>query len=348
MSKAAEKYDAVFYEAFAEEVKELEKYLPPDKKYLFTWKTIQESGHKFPSAPVISCRTQSRIPPEWADRLTGIVTRSTGYDHITGYLETTGKNIPCAYLPEYAARAVAEQAMMMWTALLRNINSQTQAMKTFHRDNLTGREIAGRTITVIGVGQIGSQIVDLADGLHMNVLGFDLVRNPELAECCNLEYADSLPEALQASDIAVCALSLTNKTRGMIDLELLKNLPEGAIFVNISRGEIVPARNLLHLIQEGHLGGVGLDVFENEKELAAVLRDGAKIENFEEDVRESLEATLQLMEHPRAIMTPHNAFNTMESVERKSRKTAENLMAFRETGNFITPAPSPDAVEKTI
>lgn len=327
------KFDVVFYEAFEEEETELRKHLPNYKKYYFTWKTIQEAGHANPPAPIISTRTQSKIPLEWREELTAIITRSTGYDHITAYLKAAEIDIPAAYLPDYAGRAVAEQAMLLWTALIRKLPEQQEAVKTFARDGLTGNELVNKTITVAGVGRIGSQIVDIAKGLHMNVLGVDIAPNEEL----DITYV-SMEEGVAKADIFVCALSLTEITHGMLNHDLLKNLPKGAIFVNIARGEISPSEDILQLLREGIIKGIGLDVYDCEKELVGVLRDGedkGSIEVIEK--LNSVAATLELIDHPHVITTPHNAFNTEESVERKCLHTAQNFVNFIEKGEFLTP-----------
>ena len=137
------KYSAAFYEAFEEEEKALKSFLPSGYDYFFTWKTIQEEHGKSgkPYSNIISTRTQSKIPDEWSGELTGIITRSTGYDHIRDYLSRNSAKIAAAYLPDYAARAVAEHAMMLWTCLLRKSQALKIAFETFHRDSLTGREI---------------------------------------------------------------------------------------------------------------------------------------------------------------------------------------------------------------
>ena len=327
---------AVFYEAFEEEEKILVKVLPKEFKYLFTWKTIQESGHKAPPAKVISTRTQSKFPVEWADKLDAIITRSTGYDHVADYLNRTGARISAAYLPEYAARPVAEQALMMWTALLRNLTAQRKSFATFHRNGLTGREIRNRRITVIGVGRIGGEIVDMAHGLKMRVLGVDIKPRPEMKKQYGLKYV-SLKEGLKNADIAVCALPLTEITRGMLDYETLKLMPGNSIFINVGRGEVSPSLDLLKLLNEGIFGGIGLDVYDFEKELASVLRDGKKLSKLNSEARKSVTAVLKLMKSQNVILTPHNAFNTEESVERKSLRTAENIAAYFKTGKFLTP-----------
>lgn len=331
--KSEKKYDAVFYEAFEEEEVQLRKYLPKEKNYHFTWKTIQESGNSHPPAPVISLRTQSKIPLAWKSDIDAFITRSTGYDHITAYLAEAELEIPAAYLPDYAGRAVAEQAMLLWTALIRKLPEQQEAVKTFFRDGLTGKELVNKTITIAGVGRIGSQIVDIAKGLKMKVLGVDIVPNKSLG----IKYV-SMKEGVANADIFVCALSLTDTTRGMLNYNLLKNFPKGAIFVNIARGEISPSEDILHLLREGIIGGIGLDVYDCEKELAGVLRDG-KNKGDMEDIEKinSVAATLELIGHPHVITTPHNAFNTEESVERKCLHTAQNFANFTEKGEFLTP-----------
>lgn len=330
-------YEVAFYEAFEEEAEQLKKLLPAGHKYFFTWKSIQESGHEKPVAGIISTRTQSKFPPAWIDLIDGIITRSTGYDHVSAYFKECGKKVKAAYLPEYAARAVAEQAMIHWTALLRVLPKQLDCMKTFHRDGLTGREIQGRTIAVCGVGRIGSQIVDIAHGLGMKVIGVDILPRPELcSKYPDFKYAP-LDEAIASADIAVCALPLTDSTRGILDKTRLGRIRKGAIFVNIARGEISPTEDLLELLEAGILSGVGLDVYDCEKDIAAVLRDGADISSIPENRRKSVAAALTLMKHPQAILTPHNAFNTDESVYRKSLETAKNLEKYFSTGSFISP-----------
>ena len=329
-------FSAVFYEAFEEEEKILRKVLPKEYKYLFTWKTIQESGHKAPPAKVISTRTQSKFPMEWAGSLSAIISRSTGYDHVASYLIQANSNISAAYLPEYAARPVAEQALMMWTALLRNFTLQKKSFETFHRDGLTGREIRNCRITVIGVGRIGGEIVDIAHGLKMKILGVDIKPRTEMKKQYGLKYV-SLLEGLKNADVAVCALPFTEITRGMLNYKTLKVMPGNSIFINVGRGEVSPSEDLLKLLNEGILSGIGLDVYDFEKELASVLRDGTALSKLKPEARKSVAAVLKLMKYQNAILTPHNAFNTEESVERKSRRTAENLAAYLKTGKFLTP-----------
>ena len=236
MTSCSASFDAVFYEAFEEEEKILREFLPSGLNCLFTWKTIQESGHVLPPSGIISTRTQSEFPEEWSGKLSAIITRSTGYDHVTSYIRKTGKEnkISCACLPDYAARAVAEQAMLMWTALSRKIKIQMKSFEAFNRDGLTGFEVLGKTILVAGVGRIGSQIVEIASGLGMKPIGFDISPRKDLEEKFSLKYL-ALEDALPSADIVVCALPLTNDTCGLFNYNILSKLRKGALFINIAR-----------------------------------------------------------------------------------------------------------------
>jgi D-lactate dehydrogenase len=107
----------------------------------------------------------------------------------------------------------------------------------------------------------------------------------------------------------------------------------GAIFVNISRGELSPSAELLAALDAGQLSGVGLDVYNHEAELAVALR--TKHPSSEAEVQ----ATLELARRDDVICTPHNAFNSFEAVERKSDHSVQQIVALRDNGRFLWPAP---------
>ena len=317
--------DVFFFEAFTQEAECLEQFLPASVTAGFTWQTIQEYGAKEPPAELISIRTQSRIPASWRDNLSGVLTRSTGYDHILTFLCHCSKDIPCGHLPPYCSRAVAEQAMLMWIALMRNLKAQTLNFQGFNRNGLTGRECEGKTLLVVGVGNIGNEVVRIGKGLGMRVLGVDIVKRYD-----NLDYV-TIEQGLDAADIIVCAMNLTAENRHYFKYDLLKQARPGVIFINISRGEQSPSTDLLRLLEEKHLGGVGLDVFNHESELAHSLRGGF-ISSDKEVVN-----TLKLQKHANVILTPHNAFNTSEALVRKSRLSVKQVDNFLKYGEFLWP-----------
>ena len=313
-----------FYEAFEEEHQALLANGAGALDSGFTWKTIQEYGSPEPPAPIISVRTQSAIPPEWAPKLQAILTRSTGYDHLTRYCRATGKNAPlCGYLPLYCNRSVAEQALTLWMALLRRLPEQMEHFSSFARDGLTGREAAAKRLLVIGVGKIGSEIVSIGRGLKMEVRGIDLVhRLPDL------EYV-SYEEGAPWADIIAVAMNLTDANAGYFSTERLGMLKPGALLVNIARGEFTPLAPLAEAIESGRLGGAGLDVFEQETKVGPNLRNNADLDKSSPLYR--------LSQAKNVILTPHNAFNTAEAVQRKSQQSVEQLRNLLEKGAFIWP-----------
>ena len=212
-------------------------------------------------------------------------------------------------------------------ALLRNLQTQIDNFPRFNRDGLTGRECAHKTLLVVGVGNIGYEVVRIGRGLDMNVLGVDIVeRHPSVV------YVP-INEGLPAADIIVCAMNLTADNPGYFSYRLLQKAKPGAVFINISRGELSPAGDLLRLLDENHLVGVGLDVFNHESELAGSLREGRKSNDSE------VVDLLQLGGRPNVILTPHNGFNTREAVARKARLSVEQAEHFLKHGEFLRPVP---------
>lgn len=322
------KYDVYFYEAFAEEAEALQRFLPPRLRAGFTWQTVQEAGDAAPPARIVSVRTQSHIPTDWGRVLDGILTRSTGYDHIVTWMSALDAPIPAGYLPHYCSRAVAEQACLLWMALLRRMPRQLAQFATFHRDGITGRECKGRAITVFGVGNIGSEIVKIAHGLEMDVRGVDLVRRHKW-----VKYVTP-GDGLLRADIIVCAMNLTAANENYFNFDTLQRVKPGALFINIARGELSPPDDLRRLLEAGILAGVGLDVYTHEKDLAVALRGGTGA-----TATAAVAATLALTARPDVLALPHNAFNTIEAVERKAAQSMEAIAAFRDKKRFPHPVP---------
>ena len=325
--------DVYFYETFAEEKELLQKYLPKNCTAEFTPATIQESKHQNTEAKLISIRTQSRIPADWQ---VPVISRSTGFDHLTEH----AKKVPCGYLPHYCNRAVAEQAMVLWMNLLRKMPAQIKHFHTFNRDALTGRELQGKKVVIFGVGKIGYEIHQLAKALGMEPFGVDIYHNYQ-----DVQY---LPpeEGVKSADIIVCAMNLFANNKGYFHYNFLKQAKQGALFVNISRGELSPTKDLLKLLQEEHLGGVALDVFENEDIIAEQLRNrwsGAEATGKLVDEKigklEEVKVLLELQRHHNVILTPHNSFNTHEAVERKCRQTVQQIESFLQKGELVWKVP---------
>jgi D-lactate dehydrogenase len=319
--------DIVFYEAFDEEQKAIKKHLPDNIRAAYTPKTIQEAKEKITPARIISIRTQSYVPLSWVKNLDGILTRSQGYDHLLAFRQDAGSVVACGYLGGYCARAVAEHAILMMMALMRKLKQQIRQFRSFARDGLTGGECQGKQLLVIGVGNIGAEAVALAKGLNMAVRGVDIA--PGLA---GLDYV-SLPRGLAWADAAICALPLTGQTVNMLDYAAFQSAKPGLTFINIARGEISPVKDLKRLLDEGILGGIGMDVYPQEGVLADSLRAG------KDETAPETRDILKLAQDERVIFTPHNAFNTQEALERKAALTSAAIVSFLKERTFPHPVP---------
>ena len=327
---SAEPFDAYFYEAFAEEAERLLAHASDTGLRIgYTPQTIQETGHTTPPAPIISVRTQSVLPTEWAPNLKGLLSRSTGYDHLTAYQAALGEGAPAlGYLPTYCVRAVAEQAMLLWTSLFRRLPRQLAQFDSFERDHLSGLENSDKVMALFGVGNIGHEIWQIATALGIEVLGVDPVRRHE-----NVTYVPA-ETALARADLIVCAMNLTSKNHAYFTSERLAQTKRSPILVNIARGEFTPALVLEEALAGGILSGIALDVYNEEPTLAPALRTGKHTQLTADN-----EALLRLRPHPDVILTPHNSFNTLEAVERKSEQSIRALLHFRQTGEFLWPLP---------
>ena len=312
-----------FYEAFKEEAAELSSLLGTNISYDYSDKTIQELGHADPPARLISIRTQSTIPIEWTEKIDGVLSRSTGYDHLVRYQSKIRKKLPLGYLEEYATRAVAEQTMLMVQALLRKLPLQLKQFGTFERDGLTGGECLGKNLLVVGVGRIGSEIITIAKGLGFVVKGVDIKRDKPAVEYVSKE------EGIAWADVVVCSMNLTPENTGYFNYDYLKQSRPGCIFVNIARGEHSPISDLLQLVKERKVGGVGLDVYEDESSLAVILRNAGV------NTMKSVSEIRALAAYPNVLLTPHNAFNTIDAVRRKSRMSVEQVEHFLSHKDFI-------------
>lgn len=319
----ADAMDVFFFEAFAEEEELLRTALPGHVSAGFFAGAVQESeAMDAPPARIISIRTQSVPPNTWRGEVEAVLSRTTGYDHIGAWTANIARSPVCGYLPEYCTRAVAEQAAMLWMALLRKLPAQISQMNQFNRSGITGTECDGKNILVVGVGRIGGEVVNIARGLGMNVKGVDPVRKRD-----DVEYVD-FDTGLSSADVLVCAMNLTDANRGFFKYDRLAACRKGMIFVNVSRGELSPAGDLATLLKQERLGGVGLDVYNDEPAVSVGLRSGVGVGRGEAaDV-------LSLASCKNAILTPHNAFNTSEALNRKASQTVEQAVCFLKNGRF--------------
>lgn len=258
-----------------------------------------------------------------------VATRSTGFDHID-LEECAKRGITVTNVPSYGENTVAEHSFALILALSRKIVQsfeRTERMDFTNRDGLQGFDLRGRTLGVVGIGNIGVWTARIGVAFGMEVIAYDVKHNDELAVSIGFTYVDSLEELLKRSDVISLHVPYLKATHHLINKENIKLIKRGAILVNTARGAVVDTEALLIALEEGILSGVGLDVFEGEEDLFEDIALYSK--HLKRD--EALQTLLQnhaLIARNDVILTPHNAFNSVEAVDRLFQTNVHNIMSF--------------------
>lgn len=256
-----------------------------------------------------------------------ITTRSTGFDHID--LKTCNdKNILVANVPSYGENTVAEHTFALILALSRKIYPSLEKTKKgdFSVENLRGFDLKDKTIGVVGVGNISRHVIRFAQGFDMNILAFDIREDQKLARELNFKYV-TLDYLFTNSDIVTLHVPYNKATHHMINLKTLKLFKKDCYLINTARGGICDTTALLEGLRQGIFAGLGLDVLEEEcfiKEERELLTSAFKKTC---DLKAILENHI-LINQPNVIITPHNAFNSKEALQRILDTTVKNIKAF--------------------
>ncbi len=256
-----------------------------------------------------------------------ITTRSTGFDHID--LETCQKeNILVSNVPTYGENTVAEHTFALILALSKKIHLSMERTKEgdFSLENLRGFDLKGKTLGVVGTGNIGRHVIRMAKGFSMNILAYDVKEDQKFAEKIGFKYVP-LDNLLKNSDIITLHVPHNKATHHLINLKILETLKEGCYLINTARGGICDTMALLKGLKQGTFAGLGLDVLEEEcfiKEERELLTSTFK-KNC--DLKTILENHI-LINQPNVIITPHNAFNSKEALMRILDTTIENIKSF--------------------
>ena len=271
----------------------------------------------------------SRITREVLDRLPNlkmIATMSTGFDHID-VDACRERNIAVCNVPRYGDATVAEFAFGLILALVRRFRPTFERVDRgdFSRAGLQGMDLSGKTLGLIGTGRIGSHLARIAHAAGMKVIAYDTRPNPALTEEYGVRYMD-LNDLLSEADVISLHVPDTEATHHLINAERLRLVKPTALLVNTARGGVVDTRAVADALREGRLAGVALDTFEGERVWIEEEFAGAD-EAPADELRDALES-FSLLHSDRAILTPHNAFNTREAVERILATSIENIKAF--------------------
>jgi D-lactate dehydrogenase len=256
-----------------------------------------------------------------------IATRSTGVDHIDR--DYCGEHdIVVANVPAYGDNTVAEHVFALLLAISHRLIDAVDRTRRgdFTQGGLQGFDLEGKTIGVVGTGRIGLHAARIARGFGMNVLAYDIEQNEQAACDIGFRYVD-LPDLLAGSDVVTLHVPGTETTKHMIGADQFGQMKEGAVLINTARGPVVDVQAMVKALADGRLSAAGLDVLPEEP----VIREEAELLRSAFSKEHNLEALLAdniLMRVRRVIVTPHNAFNTREAVQRIMDTTRENIESF--------------------
>ncbi|PIR96971.1 MAG: hydroxyacid dehydrogenase [Candidatus Doudnabacteria bacterium CG10_big_fil_rev_8_21_14_0_10_41_10] len=260
-------------------------------------------------------------------RLKLVATNSTGFDHIDlGEAKKSGVKV-CT-VPFYGENTVAEHTFAMILAISRKIVRSVNRTRRgkFVLDGLRGFDLKGKTIGVVGTGHIGQHVIRIAHGFEMKILAYSIKKDRTLESKYPLQYVN-LEKLLKNSDIVTLHAPYKKETHHMINRQNIKKFKPGSLLINTARGGLVETSALLWALQKRILAGAGLDVLEEE---GIITEDKAMISGYHE--RKDLAVVLadhKLMSLDNVIVTPHNAFNSDESVRRIIETTITNIKAWK-------------------
>jgi len=247
-----------------------------------------------------------------------IALRCAGYNNVD--LKFAHNRIKVVRVPAYSPYAVAEHAIGMILMLNRKLHRAYIRTRdhNFSLDSLTGFDLKGKTVGVIGTGKIGRVFADICKGFGMNIIGFD---PQESTEFCG-EYV-SLDKLLKSSDIISLHCPLTKDNQYLINENSISKMKKGAYIINTSRGKLVDTQALISGLKKGQIGAAGLDVYEEETDLF--------FEDFSDEIIRD-DTLSSLISMPNVIVTSHQAFLTKEALSAIAETTVKNLNDFFKNG----------------
>ena len=240
-----------------------------------------------------------------------IALRCAGYNNVD--VRHAFRKIHVARVPAYSPYAVAEHAMAMLLTSVRRIHKAYNRTKDFNFSlaGLTGFDLHGKTVGVIGTGKIGRVFIDICHGFGMKVLAYD--KFP--ADGVPAEYV-TLERLLAESDVISLHCPLTDETYHMINEQTISTMKTGVVVINTSRGALIAADDLLDGIKSRKIGAACLDVYEEESDI------------FFEDVSGHImedDTLARLITMPNVLVTSHQAFLTSEALDNIAETTVSNL-----------------------
>ena len=250
-----------------------------------------------------------------------IAQRCAGFNNVD-VVTAKQNNITVVRVPAYSPHAVAEHALALIMTLNRKTHKAYNRVRegNFSLDRLTGFDLFGKTVGVIGTGKIGECFARIMYGLGCKVVAFDIIVNKEL-EILGIKYL-SLKEVLEQSNIVSLHCPLTEQTKHLINSETLGLMKNGAMLINTSRGALVDTKAVIDVLKNGKLGYLGLDVYEQEEKL------------FFHDLNENVitdDVLVRLLGFPNVLITSHQGFLTDEALTQIAMVTLQNISDFEKS-----------------
>jgi D-3-phosphoglycerate dehydrogenase len=238
------------------------------------------------------------------DKLKVISRYGAGVDRVD-IAAAKAKNIVVCNTPGVNAQAVADLAMGLVLCVARKLPLLDRKTKEGRWVRSTGVELFGKTLGVLGLGAAGKAVAKRAQGFSMKVLAYDPYVDASYAEVNGIAVSD-FDRLIRESDVVSLHLPLNEKTRHILDGGAMRAMKRGAILINTARGGLIDERVACELLRSGHLGGLGLDAYEEEPPRPAFLSD--------------------LFEMDNVVLTPHTGAHTAEAIAEMANFSVQNLI----------------------
>ena len=251
-----------------------------------------------------------------------VALRCAGFNNVD--LPTAERlGIKVVRVPAYSPYSVAEHTVGLILTLNRKIHRAFTRVRegNFSLDGLLGFDLHGRTVGIVGTGQIGAVVCRIMAGFGCRLLGFDLHPNAE-CDTLGMNYV-SLKQILTESDIITLHCPLTPETHYLINAKTVKQMKSGVMLINTSRGAVIDTKAVIDGLKSGKIGALGIDVYEEEGDY------------FFEDLSQQVitdDVLARLLTFPNVVMTAHQAFFTQEALQAIADTTLKNLQEIEETG----------------
>ncbi len=300
-----------------------------DHEILFFDEPLSENTPGIDTFEAVVIFIHSQMNKEFLDKMPNlklISTMSTGFDHID-MEECRRRGITVCNVPTYGETVVAEHTFALLLSIARKLPESIERVKkgNFMPGGLTGFELRGKTIGVIGVGSIGTNVIKIAKGFGMNVIVYKRTPDYALEKDLGCKFVE-LSVLYQQSDIVSLHIPYSKETHHYLNDEAFSQMKDGVVILNTARGGLIDTDALLRSLDSGKVKAAGLDVLEEEPLLEE--EKDLLTKDFDKDKLLTVLQDHMLVNYPNVVITPHNAFNSQEALKKIIETTHENISSF--------------------